>query len=416
MEKSFKDDVTNKLSSEKTQTSLVMAAEGELVAEKEPVSSSSSLPEDVEKFIAFFHLHLKDRNVGQIQSIYDVSFHKLTERFYKSSPWPSVSVVAPLVDNDRIFLMLYRELYYRHIYSKLNPSLQHRLESWENYGNLFNYLTTEEVTIDLPLSWLWDIVDEYVYQYQSFSLFRGKGSSRSAEESQILKANPQVWDTCAVLSSLSKLANKCEFSRYNQSYKHDDDKADTLHSLGFFSQITLARVHMLMGDYYSAIQILEPLDQLRKGPHTKLLTCSITVFYILGFSYMMMQRFKDASRVFHSLLLGVNRSKQLQSRSGPYDHVLKTSDRVYALLAIINFLAPQRLDDLIDTNIRERYGDKLARLQQGYRKSVILWLGFSVIFILSVTMALSKNCLAVHALNLLLSILIFMTTMQIMLW
>ena len=216
---------------------------------------------------------------------------------------------------------------------------------------------------------MWDIVDEFVYQYQSFSFFRGKGSNRSAEDLQILKANSQVWDTCAVLTSLSKLASKCDFSRYSVSYKHDDDKVDTLQSLGFYSQIALARVDMLMGDYLSAIHILESMEQLRKGPQAKLLTSNVTFYYILGFSYMMTQRFKDACRAFHSLLLGVSRSKQLQSRSGPYDHVLKTSDRVYALLAIIITLSPQRLDDMIDTTIREKYGDKLMRLQQGHENT-----------------------------------------------
>ena len=51
-------------------------------------SSSSSVPDEVEKFLIFFRMHLQERNVGQLQSIYDVSFPKLTERYYKNSNWP----------------------------------------------------------------------------------------------------------------------------------------------------------------------------------------------------------------------------------------------------------------------------------------------------------------------------------------
>ena len=39
---------------------------------------------------------------------------------------------------DKIFLVLYKEMYHRHIYSKLTPTLNQRIESWENYCELFN--------------------------------------------------------------------------------------------------------------------------------------------------------------------------------------------------------------------------------------------------------------------------------------
>lgn len=44
------------------------------------------------------------------------------------------------IPTDPLFLTLYKELYYRHIYSKLTPTLQQRFESYENYCDLFNYI------------------------------------------------------------------------------------------------------------------------------------------------------------------------------------------------------------------------------------------------------------------------------------
>ena len=36
------------------------------------------------------------------------SFQKLSERFYKSSPWPSVEMIADVVDQDHVFCLLYK--------------------------------------------------------------------------------------------------------------------------------------------------------------------------------------------------------------------------------------------------------------------------------------------------------------------
>lgn len=49
-----------------------------------------------------------------------------------------------------------------------------RLESYFNYCTLFNYILSRDtpVTLDLPNQWLWEIIDEFIYQFQSFQQFR----------------------------------------------------------------------------------------------------------------------------------------------------------------------------------------------------------------------------------------------------
>ena len=44
---------------------------------------------------------------------------------------------------DQIFLILYRELYYRHVYSRLQPDIDDRFHSYENSCELFNYLLSQ---------------------------------------------------------------------------------------------------------------------------------------------------------------------------------------------------------------------------------------------------------------------------------
>lgn len=45
---------------------------------------------------------------------------------------------------DVTFLTLYRELYYRHVYSRLQPNVDDRFHSYENSCELFNFLLSAE--------------------------------------------------------------------------------------------------------------------------------------------------------------------------------------------------------------------------------------------------------------------------------
>ena len=48
------------------------------------------------------------------------------------------------------------------------------------------------VTLQLPDQWLWDILDEFIYQFQSFSVWRSKVKSRTEEELSLLIEGSQV--------------------------------------------------------------------------------------------------------------------------------------------------------------------------------------------------------------------------------
>ena len=77
----------------------------------------------------------------------------------------------------QVFLMLYRELYYRHIYASVQsgPTLHQRFESYFNYCALFNMMLQPEdepIGLELPNLWLWDIIDEFIYQFQQFAHYR----------------------------------------------------------------------------------------------------------------------------------------------------------------------------------------------------------------------------------------------------
>lgn len=60
------------------------------------------------------------------------------------SPPPYHQDIVPYITmSDQIFLILYRELYYRHVYSRIQPDIDDRFHSYENSCELFNYLLSE---------------------------------------------------------------------------------------------------------------------------------------------------------------------------------------------------------------------------------------------------------------------------------
>ena len=82
-----------------------------------------------------------------------------------------------------------------------------RFESYYNSCNLFNFSLSPEkpVTLDLPNQWLWEIIDEFIYQFQAFQQFRSKLQKKSGEEIEMLKHNLRTWDVLQVSSLIMRL-------------------------------------------------------------------------------------------------------------------------------------------------------------------------------------------------------------------
>jgi translation initiation factor 3 subunit L len=167
--------------------------------------------------------------------MYEVSFAKLSDRHYKQEAWPAVELIADLVDRDHVFCLLYKvrltmhggngasspdasvscnfprltpaagaaftymaapvvfqELYYRHLYARCKPDLSQRCDSFDNYCELFGVILHGKLNMQLPNAWLWDMVDEFIYQFQSFCQYRGKVSMMSPQELELLKGCDKV--------------------------------------------------------------------------------------------------------------------------------------------------------------------------------------------------------------------------------
>lgn len=338
----------------------------------------SILPDVIKSFLTYFQQYIAEQNVYEIQNCYENGFNKLTERFFKNNPWPDEETVAPIVQHDQLFLILYKELYFRHIYACVpgGPTLKQRFDSYSNYCSLFNYILNAEapVPLELPNQWLWDVIDEFIYQFQSFSQYRCKVGKKSPEEMQTLRNNPKMWNVHSVLNVLHSLVDKSNINKQLEVYASGGDPDSVAgdfgrHSLykmlGYFSLVGLLRLHSLLGDYYQALRVLEKIDFNKKNMYSRVPACQITTYYYVGFAYIMMRRYQDAIRTFSSILLYIQRTKQMfQSRTYLYDQINKQNEQMYTLLAICLVLHPMRIDESVHSQLKEKLGDRMIRMQK----------------------------------------------------
>ncbi|KAF7303782.1 Eukaryotic translation initiation factor 3 subunit L [Mycena indigotica] len=344
----------------------------------------AQIPDVVKAFIVHFHQAVLDNNLAEITIAYESGWNKYTEKFYARSEWPEAEIIAPLVNDDPIFLILYRELYYRHVYSRLQPNIDDRFHSYENSCELFNYLLNSEgpVQLELPEQWLWDIIDEFIYQFQVFCTWRSKVKSKSDDELSMLADGGPVWSSYSVLNVLYSLIQKSKINEYiaaHQAGKTPEEVAEIVgeygvrplyRHLGYFSIIGLLRVHVLLGDFTLALKVMENVELNQKSPYTRVTACTVATYYYVGFCYIMLRRYPDAIRTFISILNWIMRMRQYHTRSYQYDQISKTADRMYALFAICNALSPSRLDDNIANISKERYGDQFAKMARGGEEAV----------------------------------------------
>ncbi|ODV64565.1 uncharacterized protein ASCRUDRAFT_30425, partial [Ascoidea rubescens DSM 1968] len=345
--------------------------------------SSTTIPDVVKEFIQYFYKCYLEDNVYELHGCYENTFNKLTEKFYKNETWPDpIKEVAPLVNNDQVFLVLYSEVYYRHIYAKLNPTLQQRCDSYSNYCNLFNLILNNDggpVTFELPNKWLWEIIDEFIYQFIQFTLYRTKlaykfkMSEQDINELNYLQEHNEVWNAYSVLNALYSLIGRSKIKEQLQAQKKgftqqqineiagEYGNLPLYKNLGYFSIIGLLRIHTVLGDFTLALKTMEDIELNKKAFLTRIPGCHFTTYYYVGCCYLMMHRYSDAIKIFSHILLFISRTKNI-NKSGQYDAITKRSEQMYALLTICIGLSPTRIDDILHQHIKQKFGEQLSQI------------------------------------------------------
>ncbi|XP_023229805.1 eukaryotic translation initiation factor 3 subunit L-like [Centruroides sculpturatus] len=227
---------------------------------------------------------------------------------------------------------------YENSIRKNGPTVNQRFESYYNYCDLFNCILSAEgpVPLELPNRWLWEIIDEFIYQFQAFGHYRSMLGKKSPEEIELLRSNPKVWNVHSVLNVLHSLVDKsninCQLEVYTSGGDPDSVAGEfgrhlLYKMLGYFSLVALLRLHSLLGDYHQAIKVLENIDLNKNSMYSRVAACQITTYYYVGFAYMMMRRYADAIRTFSNILLYIQRTRQMfQQRTYQVDQVYFTQN------------------------------------------------------------------------------------------
>jgi len=250
-----------------------------------------------------------------------------------------------------------------------------RKGSWENYCKLLDLIISDlqdgdNLTVGLPPQWIWDILDEFIYHYQTYCMYRSKAvKTQRDKEIQEIKDNPEVFHTTRVLMYLETLVKCSKIEAYLASPEEDNGPAkkdETTRLLGYFSLMQLLRMHSLLGDYHLAMQTISCIDLHQEVPlFYKIPACHVTLYYYMGFAYLMMRRYADSIRTFGDICVFLSKTSGVNSLSYQYDAMVKKQDQMYALMLIGLALSPRPVDESLEKTIRDKHSEKQARLQRG---------------------------------------------------
>jgi len=364
-----------------------MSGGGNATAGDDP---NSCIPGPLKDFV--FDLYQSTRHAydADEQSVlYSGTFRDLTAKYFASSAWPSPASISSECGDDPLFLAFYSELTIRHLHSTTRPQVRDLIEGWHVYCTLFDLLLSEAPEtsatgsasttngkVFITPEWAFDIVHEFVYQFQGFCQFRTKtalhahnkssagGNNQSTEALVVLSSNRDAWAVETVLFYLHRFLSYIPLDKAaakdNLAYKY----------LGIFSSVAVSRLECLLGDYHQSLVSLAPLyeDTANMSVVNEVFKARLSLAYHAGVSYFMLRRYKDTINILSDMCLTLQRgfkSGQL-TKLGGYDQFKKLQERMIAILAIVTHICPYaKVDDALTRAIRDKHGSQLSKIELG---------------------------------------------------
>lgn len=315
----------------------------------------SDIPHEVYSFFRALNKAVDSWDTSLLHELYENQFPILTQNFYMEGsaqfrPWPSLRIKA-VSDcfKNRTAELLYAFLRFKHLFTDRHVNLMDAKSSWDTFNNLFTDLSSG--SCDVPNWLLWDIFDEFLFQmtvvYQK--RYAGRAEWSVAEAMQLLERVVAESDIKKILQG----ENLEEISR--PGAKHAQWMC------GFFGIITIAKINVLLGDYNSALNVLKPLDIYGRGRSILMAVAPayVSLFYHMGFSYLMLRRYADASRVFRLSLspkVGNRKFSEKIQMDCVYMHIVS---------CILGGMQPDNLSWMMDSKKNSTFEDDRELLAGG---------------------------------------------------
>ncbi|KAF6001427.1 Eukaryotic translation initiation factor 3 subunit L [Cyanidiococcus yangmingshanensis] len=195
-----------------------------------------SVPDQVAQYILNFYGKFIEGDSVAVHGLYESGFTRIAERFYKSSVLPSAPTVRSLLTSSEavarerhasgevdaaesaqlrswtnldLFVLLYQELGFRHVHTRLHPTPVQRTESWMNYLAIFDHFLHGHLRdVALPPSWLWDLIDEFLYQFEEYHQYRARGHDGRSGDDAVELDTDSAWNVRTTLEVLHALVEK----------------------------------------------------------------------------------------------------------------------------------------------------------------------------------------------------------------
>ena len=296
-------------------------------------------------------------------------FNKISDEFFKKSSWPPAAIVAreiPSIAQDKVFFALYKELYFRHFHWR-NPqdvTIYTRFDSWLAYSQVFQALLDSNDGVVLPVEWLYDIIDEFIFQFQAFSNYKTESEKLTDQEKQLLMDNSKTWNPAETTKILYHVALKggvvVETDVMSKVIKIQK-------ILGYFALVGLTRLQILIGDHDSAIKILNHLKMPSLRKIVRLNVCHVSVEYFRGFCQVVTGDFGSALQTLAKLVMYIRRTN-VHKAERQYSHhtrsILKRSDKVIGLLSIVHCMCPNiRMGNDVRETMHQKMESKLDKMR-----------------------------------------------------
>lgn len=227
--------------------------------------------------------------------------------------------------------------------------------------------------VALHTQWIYDLMVEFIYQFQGFCQYRCQLATRSQADIESLSSNPTAWTYPAVariLNGLIKLSGIADKKTRPTIKPNSSVKLQ----FGFFAAIELARLECICGDHISSLRASSIIDIFEHAEILDLVpVCHINLFYHMGTSQLLLRRFTDCIDTFSHVLLQI--APVLKPGGSTLRNALvltlnKISDKILALCAIAMTLSPgRRVDDQVRELINSKYKDKVQKMIEGEIKT-----------------------------------------------
>jgi translation initiation factor 3 subunit L len=229
----------------------------------------------------------------------------------------------------------------------------------------------------LTPTWAYDLVQEFVYQFQEFCQYRCQiNVNRSEEDIRTLTSHREVWSYPAVVQLLTGLIRASHITEFlvatpARETTHDAIMGSVQLLLGYFAIIELARLECLVGDHTASLQAVAPLRLLDKSEFFINVPSSyVNTLYHAGVCFIMSRRYADAMDTLGHLIVYVSNALKpgaaSHMRISAPSQLQKIMDKAIALAGVSANLCPgHRLDDQVKELVASKLGDRLRRLQLG---------------------------------------------------